>query len=186
MNCLKCNVKSCRSAQSCGLESFDRNQLKDRYLQTQNQSVVQAAAELVDNGRAGELSRMEELLEFMKTMDYKKPGLAYCYGMEKQAESLMKWYAEKGVKLTGISCTAGAHSQNELNIESSISGVSCNPLSQAEQMNQQDCDLAILFGLCMGHDILFTRYFQGDVSTLVVKDRKYDHVPLKALEGFTS
>jgi len=181
MNCLNCTQKSCRRVESCGLESFDRQEAVEWYHLQENQAVVQAAADLVDGGKAGQLSRIEELLEFIPAMGYKKPALAYCYGMESQALELKKLFADKGIRLTGLSCTAGAHSQKELNQQSDLPGVSCNPLSQAEQLNRQGADLAILFGLCLGHDILFTRHFQGDISTLVVKDRVHQHCPLKGL-----
>lgn len=181
MNCLNCREKSCRKNQSCGLESFDRGEAAQWYHLQENQAVVQAAAELVDNGRAGELSRIQELLEYIPAMGYRKPALAYCYGMESQAMALRDFFGERGITLTGVSCTAGAHSQEELNQHSSLPGVSCNPLSQAEQLNRQGADLAILFGLCLGHDILFARHFKGDITTLVVKDRVHGHNPLEGL-----
>jgi uncharacterized metal-binding protein len=184
LNCLNCNLKSCRTAKSCGLESFDRDAIEKKYHQSENQSVVQAAADLVDGGKAGSLSRLQELLEFIPAMGYKKPALAYCYGMEKQAKVMVELFKKHGIQLVGISCTAGAHSQNELNQNSSIAGVSCNPLSQAEQLNRQGADLAILFGLCLGHDILFSRAFLGDVTTFVVKDRFFAHNPMDALKDF--
>ena len=155
MNCIKCNLKSCRSAESCGMEGFDRQELKHRYHDPETQNMVQAAAALVDGGRAGELSRLEELMEIIPALGYKKPALAYCYGMEKQAMMMADLFRSRGIPLIGVSCTVGAHRQEELNRKSALSGVSCNPLSQAEQLNAQGADLAILFGLCMGHDILF-------------------------------
>ncbi len=183
MNCVSCNLKSCRTAQSCGMESFDRHELRDRYHEPETQRMLQSAAKLVDGGRAGELSRLEELMELIPAMGYEKPSLAYCYGMEKQAQTMVKHFRSRGIPLMGVSCTAGAHRQDELNNASNLPGVSCNPLSQATQLNEQGADLAILFGQCMGHDILFTREFKGDVTTFVVKDRVHGHCPLKALEG---
>ena len=42
-------------------------------------------------------------------------------------------------------------------------------------------DLAVVVGLCVGHDILFTKVFSRDQTTLVVKDRVHRHRPLDAL-----
>lgn len=39
----------------------------------------------------------------------------------------------------------------------------------------------IAVGLCVGHDMLFNKYSQAPVTTLVVKDRVNSHNPLKAL-----
>lgn len=59
-----------------------------RHGEAGNQKVIQAAAELVDHGRAGTLSRLEETIEFAKLMDYKRIGLAYCYGKEGEAKAM--------------------------------------------------------------------------------------------------
>jgi hypothetical protein len=52
--------KSCRKNESCGLEQFDRDRILERYRHGENQKLVQAAAALVDNGRAGTLNRLHE------------------------------------------------------------------------------------------------------------------------------
>ncbi|MCF6334814.1 MAG: hypothetical protein L3J12_03640 [Spirochaetales bacterium] len=56
MNCLVCRTKSCRSNISCGGEKFSTDQVLDLYHTRETASVIQGAASLVDNGRAGELS----------------------------------------------------------------------------------------------------------------------------------
>jgi uncharacterized metal-binding protein len=152
------------------------------YHQDEQQKIVQNAAELVDNGRAGMLSRIQELLEFSRSMGYKKIGLAYCYGMETLAKDVLGLFRAAGVSAVGISCTVGAFSQQEVNQKSDLPGVSCNPLNQAAQMKAEGIDLAVVIGLCLGHDILFQREFAGDVTTLVVKDRVYNHNPLAGIQ----
>ena len=178
MNCLLCQGKSCRTTVSCGAEKFSKESVLDKYHQKDESSIVQAAALLVDGGRAGELSRINELIEFVKAMTYKKVGLAYCYGMEKEAGMVRDMLLEQNIPCVGVSCTAGAMSQREVNSLSELSGVSCNPISQAQQMMKDNVDLSVAIGLCMGHDILFQKEFKGDQTTLVVKDRVYNHNPL--------
>jgi uncharacterized metal-binding protein len=172
MQCTYCSTKSCRKTVSCGLESFNRDAVIQRYHEADTQQVIRAAAELVDGGRAGTLSRLEETIEFARTMGYSRIGLAYCYGKETEAAAVHRIIKAAGLRVTSVSCTTGAMSQAELNDRSDLPGVSCNPVSQAAQLNAEGADLALLYGLCMGHDILFTREFRGDVSTLMVKDRK--------------
>ena len=184
MNCLACKTKSCRSSISCGAESFDLDTALQRYHEPENQKVIQTGAHLVDGGRAGTLSRMQEIVEFAKEMRYGKIGLAYCYGMEALAEQVRQILASEGRRAIGVSCTVGAFRQDMVNEESSLPGVSCSPLNQAAQLNAQGVDLAIVIGLCMGHDILFNRQFAGDVTTLVVKDRLYDHAPVQGIVGY--
>ncbi|MBM3241134.1 DUF1847 domain-containing protein [Candidatus Poribacteria bacterium] len=39
----------------------------------------------------------------------------------------------------------------------------------------------VIMGLCMGHDILFSKFSQAPVTTLVVKDRAMCHNPAAPL-----
>jgi uncharacterized metal-binding protein len=58
----------------------------------------------------------------------------------------------------------------------------CNPISQAELLNDAGCELNIVLGLCVGHDSLFFRASQGLATTLVAKDRVLAHNPVGALQ----
>lgn len=60
----------------------------------------------------------------------------------------------------------------------------CNPIAQAEILNREQTELNYIVGLCMGHDILFTRYSEAPVSTLIVKDRMTGNNPAAALYGY--
>ncbi|AHC14863.1 DUF1847 domain-containing protein [Salinispira pacifica] len=172
MQCTYCSRKSCRTPESCGLEAFDRDAVVEKYHTEENQQRIRAAARLVDGGRAGTLNRLEETMEFAKDMGYERIGLAYCYGKEAEAVDVQRRMRSAGLEVSAVSCTTGAMSQESLNDLSTLPGVSCNPLSQAAQLNSEGAQLAVLYGLCMGHDILFTREFSGDVTTLWVKDRR--------------
>ena len=57
----------------------------------------------------------------------------------------------------------------------------CNPILQAELLNQQHTEFNIALGLCVGHDSLLYRYSEALVTTLVVKDRVLAHNPAGAL-----
>jgi uncharacterized metal-binding protein len=52
---------------------------------------------------------------------------------------------------------------------------------QAEILNAEAVDLAIMLGLCIGHDTLFIKYCRVPVTVLAVKDRVTGHNPLAAL-----
>jgi len=171
MNCTACADKQCRTGSACGAESADETEILARYRQDEKQAIVQAAARLVDDGLAGQLSRLEELCRFIKDRNYRKVGMAYCYGMEKDALRIVRYLSANGIRVSAVSCTIGALPQSAVNSASSACGVSCNPLGQAAQLEAEGTDLAIQFGICLGHDILFTRAFPGDQTVLVVKDR---------------
>ena len=59
----------------------------------------------------------------------------------------------------------------------------CNPVAQARFLNQMKTDLNLIVGLCVGHDMLFTKYSDAPVTTLVVKDRVMGHNPVGVLYG---
>jgi uncharacterized metal-binding protein len=182
MDCIQCLPKHCRTTSSCGAERFDRDALVAAYTELNNRQIVESAASLVDDGRAGSLSRLQEIIAFVKSMDYKKVGLAYCYGMEKEAKALKDVFRTEGLRLRSVSCTVGGMHQNEVNGSSCNLNVSCNPLGQADQMNAEGVDFVILMGICLGHDILLQRNLRADFTTFVVKDRVFQHDPIAALK----
>ena len=59
----------------------------------------------------------------------------------------------------------------------------CNPVAQARILNEVGTDLNVIVGLCVGHDMLFTRHSAAPVTTLVVKDRVTGHNPVAVLYG---
>lgn len=180
MDCTSCTFdKQCRSTETCKATSFDKEAAINKY--AEEPEIVQAAASLVDHGRAGTLSRLQETIEFAKKMNYKRVGLAYCYGMEKQVQEISGMMREGGLNVRSVSCTVGGIAQNEVNPESEYCTVSCNPIGQAMQLNSENVDLVVMIGLCMGHDILFQREVKADCTTLVVKDRVYNHAPLREI-----
>jgi len=48
-------------------------------------------------------------------------------------------------------------------------------------LNAAEVDLAILLGLCIGHDTLFIKYCRVPMTVLAVKDRVFGHNPMAAL-----
>jgi len=57
----------------------------------------------------------------------------------------------------------------------------CNPVMQAKVLEENSTELNIIVGLCLGHDILFSKYSHVAVTTLIVKDRLLAHNPAGAL-----
>jgi len=167
--------------ESCGNESFNRSTVLQEYQNAPMQSTVQKAAELVDHGRAGTLNRLQEIIEFSKAKGYKHLGLAYCYGIEEDARTVTDLLRKNGLRVSAVSCTTGALAQKEVNQNSELPGVSCNPLGQAAQLQAEQPDLILLMGLCLGHDILFQQQLKIPITTLVVKDRTNGHNPLQAI-----
>ena len=134
------------------------------------------------------LSRIEELIQFAGKCGYRKLGIAHCGGLIKEAGLLTRVLENAGFEVVSVQCKAGATPKEEIGIQATekISGPEywesmCNPIAQAMIINRTRVDLAIMLGLCIGHDTLFIKYCQAPVTVLAVKDRLLAHNPLGAL-----
>ncbi len=183
MDCTRCTSKGCRLSSPC----FDRSsEYIEEYETDSVQSVTRAASKLVDDGRAGTLTRLEEIKEYAKLKSYRKIGVAYCYGLEKEAELLRNDLEQSGFQTEMTSCTVDSVPESKVNTTKEDSFVSCNPLGQANVLNHSGAEFAILMGLCLGHDILIQKSLKMDYTTWIVKDRVTSHRPMDALPGYHS
>ena len=57
----------------------------------------------------------------------------------------------------------------------------CNPVLQAELLNDAGTDLNLIMGLCVGHDSLFIKHSNALCTSVVTKDRVLGHNPAVAL-----
>ncbi|RKY04865.1 metal-binding protein [Candidatus Poribacteria bacterium] len=106
--------------------------------------------------------RVRELIEFSKRMGLKKIGIAFCVGLKEETAQLVKILKSHGFEVSSVACTVNG---------------GCNPVGQAMVLNQLKTELNVIMGLCMGHDVLFTKFSEAPVTTLVVKDRVTCHNP---------
>ena len=132
--------------------------------------------------------RIMELIEFSRKCGYKKLGLAFCNGLKDEAKKLTEILQNKGFEVVSVRCKVGMLPKEKIGIkpEEKIRGpenweTMCNPISQAEIMNSANVDLAIMLGLCIGHDTLFLKYCRVPVTVIAVKDRVTGHNPLAVL-----
>lgn len=181
MDCTKCTLKGCRKSDPCQDKSAEY--LAD-YATEEIQGYTKPASLLIDNGKAGTLNRLEEISEYCKLRGYRKIGVAYCYGMEKEATLLRKYLSDEGFKLSMISCTVDGVKEPQIDPNKVKNVVSCNPLGQANQLYSSGVQFTILMGLCLGHDILLQKHLKMDFTTFVVKDRVLRHNPILGLPGY--
>lgn len=178
MNCLNCNAKSCKSqAKDCndGKENALAAYSKDGF-----SPLYANADKLVSDGRAGTLSRIDEIAEFAKEQGYKEIGLAYCFGIEDLSKAAADFFKRKGLKVSSYRCTLNGIKAPEIN-DSLNGGVNCNPAGQAQALNEGSAELIVEMGLCLGHDIIFHQILKKPFTVLIVKDRVHNHDPKQAL-----
>jgi len=143
---------------------------------------------LSDGGRIPFNPRIEEIIQFARKMGYKKLGLAFCAALRKEAKICSDIFEKRGFVTVSACCMIGGVSVTSVGLkdDEKIGGseawqTMCNPIVQAEMLNNANTDFNVMLGLCIGHDSLFFKYAQAPTTVLVVKDRVFGHNPVAAL-----
>jgi uncharacterized metal-binding protein len=131
--------------------------------------------------------RVQEVCEFAQKMSYKKLGIAFCGGLQKEALSLNQILEVQGFEVISVACKAGGTPKEHIGIREEEKvhigefESMCSPIAQAMILNEERTDFNILVGLCVGHDSLFLKYSKAYCTVLVAKDRVLSHNPCAAL-----
>lgn len=132
-------------------------------------------------------TRVEGICAFAKRMGYGKIGLAVCISFLDVGHTMSAILESHGFTVASACCRNGGSPKESVGIADAQKvrpgqfESMCNPLGQADVLNNAGCEFNIILGLCVGHDSLFMRHSQGLVTTLVVKDRVLAHNPIGAL-----
>lgn len=179
LNCLDCKNKACKVKGADCFGLHDRS--VDSYSKGDSPKMVKSSSALIDKGRAGELSRFQEVIEFCKLQGYANIGLAYCFGMEALAEEVRDKMSAHGLNILPARCTMGGVKEAEIDEAKNNEAISCNPAGQAQFLNER-ADFVIEMGLCLGHDVMFHKELSVPFTVLVVKDRVYGHKPVEGIK----
>lgn len=134
-------------------------------------------------------TRVEDTVALAKLMGWKRIGIATCIGLLEESRQLSLILTAQGLEPVSVCCKAGSIDKLELGISEADKvrpgtfEPACNPVAQAEILNRSGTDMNAIVGLCVGHDMLFTRHSAAPVTTLVCKDRVTGHNPVAALYG---
>ena len=142
------------------------------------------AACVVGKKNDGYRPRIEEALDFAREMKFSRVGFAACVAFGRELEVIRRLFEQAGIEVFSAGCQIGRSSATDRrlpHLEAYPDNSTCNPIAQAEILNKAQTQLNFIIGLCMGHDILFTRYSSALVSTLIVKDRLLGHNPIAGL-----
>jgi len=144
--------------------------------------------ERLPEGLRTKLPRVEELIQFARKCGFKRLGIAHCGGLAYEAGLLTDVLEKNGFEVVSVMCKTGAVPKERIGLGANekIAGpdaweTMCNPIVQAMIINRSNVDLAVMLGLCIGHDTLFIRYCKVPLTVLAVKDRVMGHNPLAAL-----
>lgn len=131
--------------------------------------------------------RIQEICEFARRMGYQRLGLAFCAGLAYEANLTAEILMAQGFEVVSVICKVGRVPKEELGLGDDDKvrcgrfESMCNPIAQAQLLNEAKTDFNILLGLCVGHDSLFFKYAKAPVTVLAVKDRLMAHNPLAAV-----
>jgi len=126
-------------------------------------------------------NRLEELKLFAEKTGVKRIGVAHCVGMTKEVQKLREKLEDKFEVFT-VDCKYAKIKGSDMLDDETVKGTSCNPIGQADFLAQNNTELNISFGLCVGHDILFNMKSKVPTTTLVVKDREHKHNPIQEFQ----
>lgn len=132
--------------------------------------------------------RIKELIEFCKLVHAEKIGVAFCGGLPDEAARVTAILEKAGFTVASVRCKCGGTDKTKLDVakeykigDPSKFEAACNPVLQAQLLNDAGTDINVIVGLCVGHDMLFTMNSKAPVTTLIVKDHLLGHNPVIAL-----
>lgn len=198
-SCTSCGAGACdeptkKFPPNCTTKQISQKLLQgamQEYTLPENQKIMLAAANTEYEGY-GKLTRIQEIVEFAKKMEYRKIGIATCVGLLKEARALEKVLRFHGFEVFGIACKAGTVTKTSIGISQDCTKIGinmCNPILQAKKLNEEQTDMNVVVGLCVGHDSLFYKYSDAIATTAITKDRVTGHNPavvLYQLESYYS
>jgi len=178
--CDLCEHFRCTRAKDCYGQRKDR--LNDYRSQPELLKLVEAAAK-VEAQYYGKATRIEEILHFADEIGASHLGVAFCVGFKEEARlfcELMRRHFE----VSSVCCKNCAIPKKTFSMPH-VRPVKrenmCNPVGQAELLNQAGTGLNIVMGLCVGHDSVFFKKSNAPVTVVAVKDRVLAHNPIGAL-----
>ncbi len=117
-----------------------------------------------------EFDRIDEIIAVAKHNGYNKIGIAKCSELSEEGRKLEEILVAKGFEVSSIDCNYGKDQISDLK---EYKFMTCNPKGQAQFLEENQTDMNIIVGLCLGHDMIFNKESKAPVTTLFVKDRKY-------------
>ena len=136
--------------------------------------------QLADKARLPGKNRVEEIRNYAKLAGFKRIGIANCVTVQKEANMLKETLAAD-FEVYAIDCKCGKVPASEF-LGADAKGISCNPAAQADFLAENNTELNIVMGLCVGHDFVFSAKSQASTTTLIVKDREHKHNPMETFK----
>ena len=181
MKCESCGHHDCYGGKDC----FELRERSLSAYRNEETLALTRTATALESRYYGKLTRLEEVMRFVEEMGWSHIGIAFCIGLAEEAKVLAEALKLR-FDVSAACCKVAGIEKEALSLEKIVphrTEAMCNPAAQALQLNDAGTDLHLIVGLCVGHDIIFTRLSKAPVTTLVVKDRVLAHNPVGALQS---
>jgi len=135
----------------------------------------------------GSPNRVMEVMEFARCLGARHVGLSFCVGFVDEARILTRVLDANGFLVSSACCKTGAVPKEAVGVADSQKvrpgqvEMTCNPVTQAELLNRQGVQLALVLGQCVGHDTATLSHLDAPAVSLVVKDRVLAHNTVASL-----
>jgi uncharacterized metal-binding protein len=132
-------------------------------------------------------TRIEETWEFAHRTGCTRIGLAFCGGLAAEARLVSEIFSAHDLEVVSVVCKVGGVPKETIGITDAekirpgTRETMCNPIAQAQLLNDAGTQLNVLLGLCVGHDSLLMKHSDAPCTVLAVKDRVTGHNPLAAV-----
>jgi uncharacterized metal-binding protein len=191
IQCHQCKDNECLAMYPHGIPQYCQarrflgliEESKQQYLEPDTEKLHLAAAKVLKRGGV-DWSRVQQCIEFARELSAKKVGLAICVGLIREGREFARFLDRAGFQVISVACMVGGLKAQETGIpEEWVNplGISCNPIVQAEIMNQEGTELNFIYGLCVGHDTIFIKRSEAPVTYVVVKDMVTGNNPAAVL-----
>ena len=197
ITCDKCQQVLCLAHYPEGIPEFCEatryhdllEQTKGNYSTNPEVAKVYLAAGKVTTAGYMKWCRIKMAIEFTKELGITKVGLASCVALLSESQDIAELFRGAGFTVFCTACQIGRVGPKERGFDEKYEdptciGYHCNPIAQAEILNTEETELNFNVGLCLGHDIIFSKYSKAPVSTLIVKDGMTGNNPAAAINSF--
>ena len=189
LSCVDCAVTACRFGRTdypdfCLTKKLPEGKLDSvlpEYFEGEQIAKCSVCSVEVEGEYYGQMARVEETMEFARRIGAKKLGLAYCADMAEEAALYARILRINGFEVVSVICKVGRLDEGETLRGKANGRVMCNPLGQAEVLNQAGTDFNIMIGLCAGSDALFMRASKALCTIMINKDRLTSNNPAVTL-----
>jgi uncharacterized metal-binding protein len=186
--CYKCDCRNncsvgrpSRELENCPIKKSPDIQKKAIGLYEKDDFLKKSNIAATIANRQGIRPRLRDIIEYAKVMGFSKLGIASCGAFQTETSKAAEILNHYDFEVSSVCCATGINKKIDIEIpkELKVSSemdfkfdhISCNPVAQALLLNGAKTEMNIIIGLCVGHDVTFTRLSEAPVVTLIVKDR---------------